>query len=159
MKKILMVCLGNICRSPMAEGIVRAELEKAGITDVQVDSAGTAAYHVGEPADARAQAELRKHGIDISYERAQKLSPYHLEEYDLIFAMDRSNYSDILMLTKDEEERKKVDMFMNLSRPGKNTPVPDPYYGGDEGFRNVYKMLKESAEVLVERLKEEKENK
>jgi len=153
MKKILMVCLGNICRSPMAEGIVKAELEKAGISDVQVDSAGTAAYHVGEPADPRAQAELRKHGIDISDERAMKLSPYHLEEYDHIFAMDRSNYSDILMLTRDDAERKKVDMFMNLSKPSKNKSVPDPYYGGDEGFRQVYQMLKESAEVLVEKIK------
>ena len=152
MKKILMVCLGNICRSPMAEGILKHELQKRGITDVQVDSAGTAAFHVGEPADARAQAELRKHGIDISDERAMKLSPYHLEEYDMIFAMDRSNYADILMLTKDDKERQKVDMFMNLSHPGENIPVPDPYYGGDQGFRKVYKMLKESAEVLADEL-------
>ena len=152
MKKILMVCLGNICRSPMAEGIVRDEFTKHGI-DIQVDSAGTAAYHVGERADARGQAELAKHGIDISDERAMKLSPYHLEEYDMIYAMDRSNYSDILALCKDDEERKKVDMFMNLSQPGKFISVPDPYYGGDKGFANVYEMLKESAEKLVENLK------
>ncbi|RLD63507.1 MAG: low molecular weight phosphotyrosine protein phosphatase [Bacteroidetes bacterium] len=152
MKKILMVCLGNICRSPMAEGIVRDEFAKHGI-NIQVDSAGTAAYHVGERADERGQAELAKHGIDISDERAMKLSPYHLEEYDMIYAMDRANYSDILMLTKDDKERAKVDLFMNLSNPGKNISVPDPYYGGDEGFTKVYDMLKESAEALVEKIK------
>jgi len=152
MKKILMVCLGNICRSPMAEGIVRDEFAKHGI-NIQVDSAGTAAYHVGEAADERGKAELAKHGIDISDERAMKLSPYHLEEYDMIYAMDRSNYSDILALCKDEEERKKVDMFMNISQPGKFISVPDPYYGGDEGFAKVYTMLKESAEQLAEQLK------
>ncbi|MCK5856771.1 MAG: low molecular weight phosphotyrosine protein phosphatase [Bacteroidales bacterium] len=152
MKKILMVCLGNICRSPMAEGIVRAEFAKYGI-DIQVDSAGTAAYHVGEEADERGQAELAKHGIDISDERAMKLSPYHMDEYDMIYAMDRSNFADILAITKDNEERKKVDMFMNLAYPGKNISVPDPYYDGDEGFVKVYSMLKESAEVLAKQLK------
>ena len=151
MKKILMVCLGNICRSPMAEGIVRDEFAKHGI-DIQVDSAGTDAYHVGERADERGQAELAKHGIDISDERAMKLSPYHLEEYDMIYAMDRSNYADILSLTKDDDERKKVDMFMNIAHPGKHISVPDPYYGGDKGFTKVYEMLKESAEALVNQI-------
>ena len=151
MKKILMVCLGNICRSPMAEGIVRDEFAKNGI-DIQVDSAGTAAFHVGEAADERGQAELAKHNIDISDERALKLSPYHLEEYDMIYAMDRYNYADILSLCKDEKERKKVDLFMNLSQPGKHISVPDPYYGGNDGFSDVYEMLKESAKILVEKI-------
>jgi len=152
MKKILMVCLGNICRSPMAEGIVKHEFAKNGI-DIQVDSAGTAAYHTGESADERGQAELAKHGIDISDERATKLSPYHLEEYDMIYAMDRQNYADILALCKDDKEREKVDMFMNIAHPGKFISVPDPYYGGKEGFAEVYKMLKESAEALVKKIK------
>ena len=147
-----MVCLGNICRSPMAEGIVRDKFSKHGI-DIQVDSAGTAAYHVGEGADERGQAELAKHGIDISDESAMKLSPYHIEEYDMIYAMDRQNYSDIVAMCKNDEERKKVDMFMNISQAGKFISVPDPYYGGDEGFSQVYKMLKASAEKLVEQLK------
>ena len=147
-----MVCLGNICRSPMAEGIVREEFAKHGI-DIQVDSAGTAAYHVGEAADERGQLELAKHGINISDERALKLSPYHLEEYDMVYAMDRYNYADILSLCKDEKERKKVDMFMNLSQAGKHISVPNPYYGGDDGFSEVYKMLKKSAESLVEKIK------
>jgi len=150
MKKILMVCLGNICRSPMAEGIVRKEFADNGI-DIQIDSAGTAAYHVGEGADNRAQAELRKHGIDISDERAQKFIPTHFQEYDLIFAMDRENYADIIYQAQSDEEIAKVEMLMNMIEPGKNISVPDPYYGGDEGFKEVYRMIKKAAEVLVGR--------
>lgn len=150
MKKILMVCLGNICRSPMAEGIVRKEFADNGI-DIQIDSAGTAAYHVGEGADNRAQAELRKHGIDISDERAQKFIPAHFQEYDLIFAMDRANYADIIYQAQSDEEIAKVEMLMNMVEPGKNISVPDPYYGGDEGFKEVYRMIKKAAEVLVGR--------
>ncbi len=145
-----MVCLGNICRSPMAEGIVRKEFADNGI-DIQIDSAGTAAYHVGEGADNRAQAELRKHGIDISDERAQKFIPTHFQEYDLIFAMDRENYADIIYQAQSDEEIAKVEMLMNMIEPGKNISVPDPYYGGDEGFKEVYRMIKKAAEVLVGR--------
>jgi protein-tyrosine phosphatase len=136
----------------MAEGIVRKEFADNGI-DAQIDSAGTAAYHIGEGADSRAQAELRKHGIDISEERAQKFIPAHFDEYDLIFAMDKSNYADILYQADNEEERAKVDMLMNLVEPDRNISVPDPYYGGDEGFKQVYKMIKSAAEVLVAKYK------
>jgi len=148
MKKILMVCLGNICRSPMAEGIIREEFRKKGI-EVQVDSAGTAAYHVGEGADSRALIELHKYNIDISDERAQKFVPKFFDEYDLIFAMDQANYADILAQAKTEEDRNKVDMLMNLVEEGKNISIPDPYYGGDEGFTKVYKMIKIAGEKLV----------
>lgn len=153
MIKILMVCLGNICRSPMAEGVFRDELRKHGI-DAQIGSAGTAAYHVGEGADPRTQSELREHGIDISDERAQKFIPAHFGEYDYIFAMDRSNYSDIVHQTDSEEERAKVDMLMNLVSPGRNIPVPDPYYGGPSGFADNYRMIKQAAEAFVEKLSE-----
>ena len=148
MKKILMVCLGNICRSPMAEGIIRDEFRKKGI-EVQVDSAGTAAYHVGEGADIRAQAELRKYDIDISEERAQKFIPQFFDEYDMIFAMDQANYADILAQTRTDDDRNKVDMLMNLVEKGKNISIPDPYYGGDEGFTRVYKMIKLAGKKLV----------
>jgi len=150
MKKILMVCLGNICRSPMAEGIIREEFRKKGI-EVQVDSAGTAAYHVGEGADSRAQVELAKHNIDISDERAQKFVPKFFDEYDMIFAMDQQNYADILAQVRTEEDRNKVDMLMNLVEKGKNISIPDPYYGGDEGFTRVYEMIKMAGEKLVEK--------
>ncbi len=149
MKKYLMVCLGNICRSPMAEGILRKEFEIKGL-EIQVDSAGTAAYHIGEPADERAQKELRKHGIDISYERAQKFKYEYFAEYDRIFAMDQSNYADLLYMAKTDKDRAKLDMIMNVVDKGRNISIPDPYYGGDEGFARVYRMLKSAAEKLVE---------
>lgn len=149
MKKYLMVCLGNICRSPMAEGILRSEFEAHRI-DIQVDSAGTAAFHIGERADSRAQAELRKHGIDISKERAQKFNYKHFEDYDKIYAMDENNYVDLLNFAKTEHDKAKIDMIMNVVEKGKNIPIPDPYYGGDEGFAQVYSMLKSAAEKLVE---------
>jgi len=133
----------------MAEGILRSEFMANGI-NIQVDSAGTTAFHVGERADSRAQAELRKHGIDISKERAQKFNYKHFEEYDKIFAMDENNYADLLYLAKTEQDKSKVDMIMNVVEKEKNIPVPDPYYGGDEGFAQVYKMLKSAAKKLVE---------
>lgn len=146
-----MVCLGNICRSPMAEGIVRDEFAKQNI-DIQVASAGTAAYHVGEGADSRAKAELRKHSIDISKERAQKFIQAHFDEYDLIYAMDEENYHNIISLARNKEDKNKVDMIMNLSIPGENISVPDPYYGGDEGFADAYKMIKSAAEILANKI-------
>ncbi|RLD45802.1 MAG: low molecular weight phosphotyrosine protein phosphatase [Bacteroidetes bacterium] len=149
MQKYLMVCLGNICRSPMAEGIVAREFSNRGI-NIQIDSAGTAAYHIGEGADSRAQVELRKHDIDISNERAQKFVPAHFSEYDMIFAMDKQNYLDIVAQARNKKERDKVVLFMELSMPGQDISVPDPYYGGDEGFEEVYKMIKLSAEKLVD---------
>ena len=151
MRKILMVCLGNICRSPMAEGIVRDQFAKQNI-HIQVDSAGIAAYHVGEGADSRAKAELRKHSIDISKERAQKFIPSHFDEYDLIYAMDEQNYRDIISQARNKNDEEKVDMIMNISIPGENISVPDPYYDGDEGFVDVYKMIKSSAEILANKL-------
>ncbi len=144
-----MVCLGNICRSPMAEGIVREEFKHAGI-EVVVDSAGTTAYHIGEPADHRAQEELRKHDIDISEERAQQFIPEFFADYDFIFAMDESNYADLLSQATNGEERDKVRMLMDIVEGENNTSIPDPYYQEDEGFARVYKMIKRAAEVLVE---------
>ena len=148
MQKILMVCLGNICRSPMAEGIVRKVFADNGI-NVQVDSAGTSAFHQGQSADPRALAELRKYDIDISDERAQQFLPIHFSEYDSIFTMDSDNYADVLLLASNKVQRAKVDMIMNISSPGKNIAVPDPYYGDDDGFANVYKMINEAALALV----------
>ncbi len=147
-----MVCLGNICRSPMAEGIIRNELNINGI-NAKVDSAGTAAYHVGEGADPRAQNELRKYNIDISQERAQKFIPAFFNQYDYIFAMDKQNYLDIISQAKSNDEKNKVKMIMNLINPGEDISVPDPYYGGDEGFTNVYKMIKNAGEQLATQLK------
>lgn len=149
MKKILMVCLGNICRSPMAEGILKHHLNKAGI-DAYVDSAGTSAWHEGERPDSRAINECRKFGVNISSQRSRPFVSDDLETFDLIFAMDQENYNNILRHASSEDQKAKVHLIMNLVFPGKNIAVPDPYYGGDDGFTNVYIMLEKAAEKIVE---------
>ncbi|MFD0861861.1 low molecular weight protein-tyrosine-phosphatase [Sungkyunkwania multivorans] len=147
--KILMVCLGNICRSPLAEGILASKLDP---DRFYVDSAGTAGYHVGNLPDARSIAVAKRYGLDITYQRSRKLTKEDLEEFDHIFAMDNSNYHDIIALADSDEERAKVDRILNLVFPDENVDVPDPYYGGDQGFENVYKMLDEACEALSKRL-------
>ena len=149
MKKILMVCLGNICRSPLAEGIMRSKIN---VDEVFVDSAGTAAYHVGELPDERSIAVARKYGIDITYQRARKFEVSDFDNFDEIFAMDDSNYQNILWKARNAEDESKVKMILNESQPNTNRSVPDPYYGGNQGFENVYQMLDEACEVIANRL-------
>lgn len=150
MRKILFVCMGNICRSPMAEGVVRDVFKHRGI-EAELDSAGTISFHSGESPDRRAIDELNKHKIDISKLKARQIKTKDLEYYDHIFAMDQNNYADILTLTPTGFEH-KVDMFMNISEPNKNIAIPDPYYGGEQGFKNVYEMIKKSAEALADKI-------
>lgn len=150
--RILMVCLGNICRSPLAEGIMREKAQEAGL-DITVDSAGTAAYHAGEPPDRRSQEVAKKHGIDISKQRARQFGVSDFDIFDKIFVMDSSNYEDVVALTADAEDAGKVDHILNTIYPGKNRPVPDPYYGGRDGFKNVYDMLEKSCNIIVERIR------
>lgn len=150
--KVLMVCLGNICRSPLAEGILRHKLQNEGLA-VTVDSAGTAAYHVGEPPDPRSIDIARRHGIDITNQRARRFNQNDFRDFDLIFAMDRSNYADILALASGRHEAGKVNLILNMSRPGSDAEVPDPYYDGKDGFSKVYQMLDEACEHIVDRIK------
>lgn len=138
--KILMVCLGNICRSPMAEGIMRDKIKEYEL-DAQVDSCGTADYHVGESPDHRAQNTLKQHESDISMLRGRQFQESDFDSFDLIFTMDDSNYRNIMALARNEHEEKKVEMIMNMAYPKENIPVPDPYYGGINGFEEVYQML------------------
>lgn len=147
--KILMVCLGNICRSPMAEGIMRNKIEQHKL-QWHVSSAGTAAYHAGEEPDRRAQVELKKYKIDISQQRAKKFNAYMFDEYDVIYAMDSSNYTDILHLAETEDEKNKVSMIMNLVEPGRNTSVPDPYYD-DALYATVYNMLDAACDKILKK--------
>ena len=148
--KILMVCLGNICRSPLAEGILRHKAKQNGLS-WHVESAGTGAWHVGQAPDPRSQKVAKLHGIDISHQRAQQFSPYHLETFDRIFAMDSSNYQDIIRHAKNDDEKNKVALIMNMAEPGKNKAVPDPYYD-DNLYEVVYQMIDEACEEIVREL-------
>ncbi|AVI51540.1 protein-tyrosine-phosphatase [Pukyongia salina] len=147
--KVLMVCLGNICRSPLAEGILRSKVDPNKVT---VYSAGTGGWHVGEQPDPRSIEVARKYGLDITYQRGRKFSAYDFETYDHIFVMDNSNYRDVTSLAKNEAEIAKVQLILDEIFPNENVDVPDPYYGGAFGFENVYKMLDEACDKIAARL-------
>lgn len=144
--KILMVCLGNICRSPLAQGILESQLSAQSL-DWSVDSAGTGAWHAGERPDARGMAKAAAEGIDISQQRARQFKALDFSNFDLILAMDTANYNDILKLAKTDSDKKKVHMIMNFAFPEENRPVPDPYYDG--GFDGVYDMLMIASQGVI----------
>ena len=145
-----MVCLGNICRSPLAEGILQSKLDT---NFFSVDSAGTAAYHIGELPDQRSIAVAKKHGIDISNQRARKFDIKDFIEFDVIYAMDKENYQNICSLAKNKTELQKVKMILDEVNLSQNLSVPDPYYGGDDGFQNVYQLLDEACEKISKNYK------
>lgn len=147
--KVLMVCLGNICRSPLAEGILKSKVNP---NRVIVESAGTGGWHVGEAPDPRSIAIAKKYGLDITDQRAKKFSSYDFEIYDHIYVMDNSNFRDVTQLAKNQHESKKVKRILDEIFPGENVDVPDPYYGGDMGFENVFKMLDEACEQIAKKL-------
>ena len=151
-KKILMVCLGNICRSPLAEGILA---EKCKHLPVFIDSAGTSGYHIGEAPDQRAQDIAKENQINIGNQKARKLTPKDFETFDLIYVMDESNYMNSLKLVKNTKDKIKIDFILNASNPGSNLNVPDPYFGGDEGFENVFNLLNNSCEKIKIQLEKE----
>jgi len=150
--KVLMVCLGNICRSPLAEGILKDKVNQQNLSWV-VDSAGTGSWHVGELPDSRSIATAHAHNIDINDQRARQFSRQDLEDFDLILAMDSSNYQNIVRHA-NERQKSKVHMILNFLHPGMNQSVPDPYYGGDDGFEKVYQMLDEACDRVIETMKE-----
>jgi protein-tyrosine phosphatase len=152
--KVLMVCLGNICRSPMAQGVLEKKIREQGLPWF-VDSAGTSGWHDGENPDYRAIATSKARGVDISRQISRKLTHKDLIHFDLILAMDSSNYQDILSICKTESERQKVQLLTNFSSPGKNMAIPDPYYKGN--FDEVFDMLDEHLNGLIHAfVKEEK---
>ncbi|MGC8864793.1 MAG: low molecular weight protein-tyrosine-phosphatase [Bacteroidales bacterium] len=153
MKKILMVCMGNICRSPMAQGLMEEKIKKYGI-NASVDSAGTIDYHEGEPPDIRAQAIMKTHGIDISHQRARQIRPEDLEKFDYIFVMDSSNMRELLRINTPEQ-KDKIRYVTAFAWPGEDLEVPDPYYGGREGFENTYKVLDEACEAIARHILKE----
>jgi len=144
-----MVCLGNICRSPLAEGILKTKISERGL-DWKVDSSGTGSWHIGELPDRRSIAVARKYGIDITDQRARQFHPNDLSEFDLILAMDSSNYQNIVRHATSKEQEGKVELIMNFRTPGMNENVPDPYWD-DNGFENVYHMLNEACDEILEK--------
>ena len=144
-----MVCLGNICRSPLAEGILKSKVNDK---EVFVDSAGTAAYHVGNLPDSRSIEVAANYGLNLKNQRARKFTENDFNKFDIIYAMDESNFQNILSLTNNKEDKQKVKMILNEVNPNLNESVPDPYYGGTDGFENVYKMLDEACTIIAKKL-------
>ncbi|HBI01795.1 MAG TPA: low molecular weight protein-tyrosine-phosphatase [Flavobacterium sp.] len=151
--KILMVCLGNICRSPLAEGILASKLPK---NDFLVDSAGTGHWHVGNPPDKRSILTAEKNGIDITNQRGKLFKPSFFQEYDYIYVMDTNNYADVIKMAKNENEKKKVQLILDELFPGENVDVPDPYNGIQSNFDQVFEMLEEACESIANKLLEKK---
>lgn len=149
--KILMVCLGNICRSPLAEGILQSKLPKERF---EVDSAGTGSWHVGQEPDKRSVLIAKSKGLDITYQRGRQIKVSDFEIFDYIYVMDISNYQNVMALAPHEEAKSKVQMILNELFPGENVDVPDPYFGGQSGFEQVFKMLDEACEIIARKLKE-----
>lgn len=149
MTKILMVCLGNICRSPLAEGILQSKVDNNLFV---VDSAGTSSYHIGNKPDPRSIAIAKKKGIDITQQQARQFVKQDFLDFDIIYAMDNSNYNNIIALAENDKQKSKVNLILNESYPEQNLDVPDPYYGGDKGFETVFNMLDEACNKIKLRL-------
>lgn len=149
--KILMVCLGNICRSPMADGLLRHKFAENNL-NFTVDSAGTSSTHVGQSPDKRMQKTAHKNGISIENLRARQFKASDFQEFDKIFVMDSSNYEDVSKLARSAEDMQKVDLILNISYPGEDLTVPDPYFGGEEGFQHVFNLLDEATDVLIQQI-------
>ena len=147
-----MVCLGNICRSPLAEGILQSKLPA---DKFLVDSAGTGNWHVGQQPDKRSILTAKNRGLDISCQKARQLKPSDFEEFDHIYVMDSSNFSDVTKTAPNEKGRAKVKLMMDEIYPGEKMGVPDPYYGGQDGFEKVYDMLDEVCELVAQKLLKE----
>lgn len=150
--KILFLCLGNICRSPLAEGILAHKMIQQGIKG-KVDSAGFESYHMGDPPDPRAIGIALQHQIDISAQRVRVFHASDFDTFDRIYVMDESNMSMIRKKTRNQDDLKKVDFVMNLVYPGVNMEVPDPYYGNVELFEEAYRLLDLATDELAKHMK------
>lgn len=146
---VLFVCMGNICRSPLAHGLFEHRVEEAGLGKaISIDSAGTHAYHVGNSPDPRSQQTAMRHGIDLSAQRARQVKESDFEQFDYVIAMDRDNHA-ILSAQCSDEHRYKLRLFLEFAPQLSETEVPDPYYGGDSGFEHVYQLIDAAADGLM----------
>lgn len=151
---MLMVCMGNICRSPMAEGIFRREIRNAGLQEkVAIDSAGTHSYHIGEPPDSRAQSAIRRRGVDISGLRGRQVADADFDRFDYILAMDEGNL-DILKRNAPAHTHGKIHLLLSFSSKYPDQEVPDPYYGGTSGFEENLDMIEDAVRGVIEEIQE-----
>jgi protein-tyrosine phosphatase len=151
--RVLFVCLGNICRSPLAEGVFRSQAKERGLEDLfHIDSAGTGAWHVGQAPDSRMRQIAMKHRVDLSGQRARQFKERDLVDFDYIFAMDDSNLRDILVHDREDQHQEGVVLFRKYDPDPDDYQVPDPYYGGDGGFDRVYSIVERTAQALIDHL-------
>ena len=146
-----MVCLGNICRSPLAQGILETKI-KLNKLNIEVDSAGTGSWHAGSPPDDRSIEIANYYNIDITLQRARQFKESDFDNFQMIYVMDTSNYNDVINKTLNVEDKKKVKLILDEIYPGENKSVPDPYYGGNNGFNNVYVLLEKACEQIILKL-------
>lgn len=146
-----MVCLGNICRSPLAEGILKSKINT---NKIFVDSAGTGGWHVGELPDERSIKVAKNHHIDLTNQSCRKFTVSDFDNFDFIYVMDKSNYMDVISLARNEEDKTKVHYILNKTTLNEVLEVPDPYYGGDNGFENVFQMLDKACDIVADKLSE-----
>jgi protein-tyrosine phosphatase len=146
--KILMVCLGNICRSPLAEGILEYKAREAGLPWT-IDSAGTNGYHIGEAPHHLSQKVARLNGIDISHQRSRAFTPADFKQFDIIYAMASDVIRDMRYIAGKAYDPSKVDLLMNIIYPGKHLDVPDPWYGGEDGYHKVYDMISHACDHII----------
>ena len=151
-----MVCLGNICRSPLAHGILEHKAKQKGLNWV-IDSAGTGGGHIGMGPDSRSQQVAQKYGIDISAQEARRITYNDVKQFDIIYCMDASNYVNVRDICHTLEEEAKVKLIMEESDPGKKLDVPDPYYGGPQGFETVYQMLDRACDAIIEKYRDKRQ--
>jgi protein-tyrosine phosphatase len=145
-----MVCLGNICRSPLAEGIMRHKIEQYGI-DWQVDSAGTAGYHVGEAPHKLSQKVSKLNGIDICNQQCRQFVKEDMQRFDRIYVMDSSNYNDVKRIAGKSWDENKVELLLNELYPNQNRNVPDPWYGEEDGYHKVFEMIDKACDAVLEK--------
>ncbi len=150
-KRILMVCLGNICRSPLADGLLLRKINAQNL-DAIVDSAGTANYHIGKAPDARMIQTAAKHGTALEFLRARQFTYKDFQNFEHILVMDHSNQSNVLKLAQTQDDENKVEFLLDYLYPNQQLEVPDPYYGTSEDFEAVYQLVDQATDALIQKL-------